>query len=330
MRTLATEKILLSISPLPEENRPESFSGAIGEFFPLEPKISLPKNFTIGTPVDLIFSVQGTGNLRNLTTPLLPLDSQWKLYRSHRRIEPMDPLGFETTISFHYTLIPQVARPNLPPFHFTFFNPHSASYQTLEETFPPSILPASGVQLPPPQTFSAERLTSHLSLKKNLGFSSWADEMSSPFENYSFWLLHGCLAGACLLFFLALKRNRRESPFREQMKKFTLPRVRKSLLEAHNAQEHNQVNPFYQAIRQAVLYTLNGLAHSQTPPIGAMDTLQRLQKSQVLQHRILARRILHFTEAPEIREPVTLSPEVLEADWLSAIHLIESLQRLFQ
>lgn len=74
VRRLATESQTLNVLPLPLENQPKSFTGAVGEGFEVQGELS-KSSVTAGQTVELRVKAKGAGNLELVPYPHLP---NWK------------------------------------------------------------------------------------------------------------------------------------------------------------------------------------------------------------------------------------------------------------
>lgn len=133
--TVTTPQGNVPVLPLPREGRPADFSGAIGKFSLLPPRIQGSEPITAGNSVELIVPIQGQGNLNSIHTPNLLLGRQWKLHRTRKIVNPEDRLGHGGTVEFRYTLIAQEENAVLPPFQFSYFDPTTGSYGSLGHEF---------------------------------------------------------------------------------------------------------------------------------------------------------------------------------------------------
>ncbi|MFO7871595.1 MAG: SH3 domain-containing protein [Kiritimatiellia bacterium] len=130
--------LTLGARPLPEDNRPESFSGAVGSF---NLSVSVkPRKLRAGELVFLTVEIQGKGYLPDDLFRLFPHSAEFRVYRP--RMEEEAP---------GYRKIRQVIRPEttrvkaIPRLTFTFFDPQSASYRTVAEApLPLSVEPPRG------------------------------------------------------------------------------------------------------------------------------------------------------------------------------------------
>ena len=128
---LKSKPVTILVKPLPDANKPVSFSGAVGKFF-IEAQLQ-KNNFPANEPGKLIVKIAGSGNLPLLTAPTL----QWP-----SGIDPFDPkvseeldkltipvsgsktfeYGFSVNAPGSYTI---------PSIQFSYFDPGNAVYKTI-------------------------------------------------------------------------------------------------------------------------------------------------------------------------------------------------------
>jgi oxygen tolerance protein BatD len=128
--TLFSESQTMRVLPLPAQNVPESFTGAVGEF-----SLAVtagPTNVALGDPITLKVQINGRGRLDAVTLPPQPQWREFKAYPPSRNVESKDPLGLSGTTTFEQVLIPQNHEIKmLPPLEFSYFDPNQKSYRTL-------------------------------------------------------------------------------------------------------------------------------------------------------------------------------------------------------
>jgi len=128
--TLVSESQTIRVSPLPTQNVPESFGGAVGEF-----SLAVtagPTNVVVGDPITLKVQITGRGRLDAVALPQQPQWREFKTYPPSRNVELKDPLGLSGTATFEQVLIPQNHEIKfLPPLEFSYFDPSQKSYRTL-------------------------------------------------------------------------------------------------------------------------------------------------------------------------------------------------------
>jgi hypothetical protein len=120
---LSSVEIPVTILALPEEGKPEDFSGALGDF-----NLSLdaePKVVKVGDPITLKMAITGEGNFNTVTIPRLESQESFKVY------EPQIKQEKEVKI-FEQVLIPKTDKiKEIPGVSFSFFNPERKMYQTI-------------------------------------------------------------------------------------------------------------------------------------------------------------------------------------------------------
>lgn len=146
-RTARTERITLNTGPVtlnalevPVEARPESFSGAVGEFT-FEANLS-SRDLTVGDPVTLTMKVAGRGNFDRFGPPEIDQDG-WRVYPPKIDFEARDEHGNAGVKTFEFILIPEREDVEAAPeLRFSFFDP-------FEEDFTTIIIDAEPVEVAP-------------------------------------------------------------------------------------------------------------------------------------------------------------------------------------
>ncbi len=129
--TLVSETQTVHVLPLPKENVPESFKGAVGEF-----SLSVsagPTNIAVGDPITVKVQISGRGAIDAITLPDQPNWREFKTYPpTAKPLETNDPLGLSGVKPFEQVLIPQNHEIKfLPPLEFSYFDPNQKGYRTL-------------------------------------------------------------------------------------------------------------------------------------------------------------------------------------------------------
>lgn len=131
---LFNEPTQINVLPLPQTGKPESFSGAIGDF---SIQVSTDANDSrVGEPIMLSLKVSGSGNFDRINGPTLPESATWRNYEPESTMEasPANPLA--GVKRFDYVFIPQQAgKQSLPEVKFSFFDPEEKKY--IELSAPP-------------------------------------------------------------------------------------------------------------------------------------------------------------------------------------------------
>jgi BatD DUF11 like domain len=131
--SLATETAKAVGLPLPDQNKPANFNGAIGNF---TMNVSVgPTNVTVGDPVTVRVQISGHGSLDSVILPDQSALNGFKVFAPTVKTEPGDQLGLDGTKTFEEIVTPQNADVHeWPPFSFSFFNPDDGRYHTLTQS----------------------------------------------------------------------------------------------------------------------------------------------------------------------------------------------------
>lgn len=149
--TLATTTVALDCQPLPEQNKPANFNGAIGNFT-LTVSVG-PTNVTVGDPVTVRVQISGRGALDSVTLPDQSALPGFKVFPPTVKTEAGNGLGLEGTKTFEEIVTPQTADIHAwPQFSFSYFNPDDGQYHTVAQ--PPVALTVHSAGTTPMPAFA--------------------------------------------------------------------------------------------------------------------------------------------------------------------------------
>lgn len=153
---LRSDEHAIRVLPLPTENVPESFNGAVGSY---TLTVSAgPTNLAVGDPITVRVRLQGRGLLDALSLPPQPQWRDFTGYPPTSKSEPTDPLGLSGAKNFEQVLVPQNHEIHaLPPLKFSYFDPTGKTYRTLSgPAIPLTIRPSISAAAPPMITNTAQ------------------------------------------------------------------------------------------------------------------------------------------------------------------------------
>ncbi len=252
--TLRSEPIAMRVLPLPAQNKPEGFNGAIGSY-----QLSVtagPTNLGVGDPITVRVKIAGRGPIDSLN---FPPQTQWRdfnTYTPSATVEIGDELGLVGTKSFEQVIIPQNHEiKTLPPVQFSFFDPNTKSYRTLTgPAFPLNVRPSGTASAPPPSLTNSTSGASPpvddiLHINPHLELTN-----AAPLLIFRPWFL--MLQGLPALVWLALLgwRKRKESLAnnpRLRRQREVAQRIRDGLKELRSQAEARQSDEFF-----AILFRL--------------------------------------------------------------------------
>ncbi|MFQ3223881.1 MAG: hypothetical protein ACI8Z5_000120 [Lentimonas sp.] len=145
-----TEATQIDVRALPTEGKPQSFSGAIGNFSMV---VSADTDATrVEEPIMLSLKLSGRGNFDRIKGPEMPQTRDWRNYQPEAAFEPNDSQPLKGVKRFDYVFIPEkVGTLKLPEVRFSFFDPKVGKYIELSSpelsvAVAPSLRPALPTQ----------------------------------------------------------------------------------------------------------------------------------------------------------------------------------------
>jgi len=127
--TLKTDLAAIKVLPLPATDRPEDFSGAVGQFEIRSE--ATPTSASMGEPITLKLAIGGAGNFDRVTTAGVKDGAELKTYKPSMRFEPADNAGLQGEKVFEQAVVPQVAgEVQIPSVAFSYFDPEARKYVT--------------------------------------------------------------------------------------------------------------------------------------------------------------------------------------------------------
>jgi BatD DUF11 like domain len=168
--TLASEAVNVESLPLPEQNRPANFTGAVGQF-DLAASAG-PTTVTVGDPITVRVQISGRGALDAVTLP----EQGWQNFKTYpptTKLETTDQFGFQGTKTFEQIISPLNNDVHeIPALTFSYFDPNNGQYHTLTHPAVPLTVKAAGATpLPQLAATKAEEKPAQdiLPIKENLG-----------------------------------------------------------------------------------------------------------------------------------------------------------------
>lgn len=142
--------------PLPSDQVPASFHGAIGRFdLQVTP---LSTEVREGDPITLRFRVYGEGNFNSIT---FPMTEQWKDFKSYPpeiQWEPQNNLEIRGTKVFELTVVPSDREvTEIPQIEWSYFDPEKSAYETVKRgPYKITVSPSSASASKAPDSFAVE------------------------------------------------------------------------------------------------------------------------------------------------------------------------------
>lgn len=139
---LTSDRVDFEVSPLPTENVPLGFNGAVGSY--TMSVTAGPTNVVAGDPVTLRIQISGHGALDSLVLPQQTGWDNFKAYPPTSKLNLTDQLGIQGSKTFEEIVTPQNSDIKaLPPISFSFFDPEQKAYRTLTQPPVPLVVRAA-------------------------------------------------------------------------------------------------------------------------------------------------------------------------------------------
>lgn len=130
-KEFSSAKKIVNAQALPLKNKPEDFTGAVGEF---SFDVSLSKNTLKANESSQIkVSVNGKGNLKLFELPKIETPKELEVYQPERKENVrITGTGLSGSITDNYTVVPEFkGKYRIPKTSFSYFNPKEKVYQTI-------------------------------------------------------------------------------------------------------------------------------------------------------------------------------------------------------
>jgi hypothetical protein len=130
-KQLNSNSLKINVKPLPTQNRPADFQGAVGEFS-FQPEISATE-VNANEPITMKFTLRGKGNLELIDPPVINFPPGFEVYDPETKNNiTANASGISGSRSFEYLIIPRNPGDySIKPATFSFFNPNTNQYRSL-------------------------------------------------------------------------------------------------------------------------------------------------------------------------------------------------------
>jgi hypothetical protein len=289
-------EIVFDVMPLPSDNQPENFTGAIGDF---DLKVSAsPVDVEIGEPMTLTMEISGSGNFDRVEAPVFPESPDWKVYSPSSNFSEQNKSSSGTKI-FEQAIVARTGTiSEIPQLSFSYFDPRQKRYVTKgsdaiainlkKPDTPVAGLPIQSAQpLSPPQqqadTQAAATPTIVGLAPIHLETGTFHDRIAPLFK--SSWLI--ALCALCMLLLLALFVLRLRQRNIQKHPEIELQRRKKHLLDndlklVEQAQTAGNSTSFLTLSRTAIQNQLGLLWNIEPAALSLADIRSRIKTESPL------------------------------------------------
>lgn len=334
---LKSTELAINVKPLPEENKPQGFTGAVGEFDMQAEADSV--NVKVGDPITLKMKITGAGNFATVNAPVLEETKDFKVYQPQSKMEGADKI-FEQVIiplSENATRIPVVS--------FSFFDPEAQVYQTVkrgpiaivvskpeaaEQLLKPKLVEMPGTTglaasvLPEKEEILGKDI---IYIKDNPG----ALKKRSKFLYQSpllIWFLLLVPAAFLVLFFWEKRNQRLRTDIRYARMQVAYKKARKGLRKAEDYLRAEKQEEFYTTVFKALQEYIGDRLHVASGGITALSAQQYLRPKAVSEE-VLAKIKHVFESADAVRfAPASVAKDQMPEILRLATEIVEELEKV--
>lgn len=321
--TFKSNVISLDVKPLPEKNKPATFSGAVGKFS-FEADYDKTK-CNVGDPIKLKITYNGTGNLKLITPPKLTFPEEFEAFEPKTKDNYANNGNIVTgSKTFEYVLIPQDGGTfKLPKYEFAYFDVDKADY--VKFTLPETTIEVSG------KAKLSENVVNFFKREKeNKPHSIYGIRKqyvsNRPFVgSTAFWSLSILPALLLVIGFIFRKKEYSDSQlFAMRRKKANKIALRRLTLAKKLLQQKNEQG-FYNEVIRALWHYLSDKLYIPQSELSKENIAEKLQQRNVTESKISE---LHNTL--DTCEQSLFSPlgqeNAMQATYHKAIELITDLE----
>ncbi|KZS41344.1 BatD protein [Aquimarina aggregata] len=330
-KTVAAGNRTINVKSLPEQGKPDDFSGAVGSF---DFKVTTTKTELDATEsLDAKVLVSGNGNLKLFDLPKLSVPTGLEQYEpEHNERVRTNLSGMGGNISDNYTLVPQYkGKYPIPSISFSYFDLKTESYKRITsdeivinvKTGPDggdavaSSTPSSAGKKAVTQTGSQFRF-----LKSNANLQ--LIQRSHFFKSTGFWMsLTAPLLAIPLFLFFGKKREERLNDVSGNRVRKADKLARKYLSEAKK--NLGDQKEFYIAMERALHNYLKAKLNIQTSDM-SKDRIQRLLKEQEVEDTVMI-EFVALLESCEFARYTPSSTSAMQQDYDKASRVIAALDK---
>lgn len=316
----------LTVKPLPEP-RPADFSGAVGKFN-VSAKLVGDK-FKTNEASTIIYTIEGTGNIKFLTAPTVDFPSEFEVYEpsvsSSTRVSGYDMTGTQTV---EYTFVPRsVGRFEIGEYNFVYFNPSSGQYVS-EQCPGYEIDVAQGVDVNPSSSVGKQDVKAKNTDIHHIRVGADAPGVDPGFMVQRAWYILAYILLLAVVVALSYIYNRKQQADPDGRRLNRAGKVaRKRLAKAGKLLQAKQYEGYYEELLRAMQSYLSDklqIPASQMSRDSVMSALTSRSASEELQQRLT--EILNDCEMA--RYTPQLSADAAEQTYSAARNVIDEIERL--
>ncbi len=329
--SIKSNSIIVDVLPLPEENKPMGFSGAVGNF---SMSTSIDKeNAKTNDGINLKINITGRGNLKLIEPPKIEFPDEFESYdpKINENITT-GPNGTSGSKSFEYLLIPRhEGNYKIGNWSFTYFDTEKKKYISLpSKEFSLSIEKGINTSNSTPLMSSSVKEDVKI-LANDIRYINTNPIIFSKKENYffgSFVFIAGYIIPLllCLAFILLRKIYLTKNSDTSMIKKRTAGRIaKKQLVQAEKSIAENKKEDFFINVLSA-LYNYAGNKMSIATSDLSKEKVTEFLKAKNTNEEIIKELVTLIDECEFARYAPGLQSDNLQTVYNRAIHIITKIE----
>ena len=287
---------VFTVIPLPTDNQPANFTGAIGDF---NLNVSAtPLDAEVGEPITLTMEISGTGNFERVEPPAFPENPDWKTYSPSSKFSEQGRSNTGTKIFEQAIVAKNAGATGIPPLSFSYFDPQQKRYVTktskklaVHIKKPAASTIASPVQPAPATVVAKAQPDAPTSSAQNTGglapihleAGTYHDRIAPLFEKSWFLALCTiCLVLLLTLFGLTIRRRNIEKHPEIEKKKHKRMLLENDLNQIEQAQAAGDGPSFLSLSKTAIQNQLGLLWDIEPAALSLADIRSRMSENSSL------------------------------------------------
>ena len=321
----------INVKPLPEQGKPASFNGAVGNFdFDVTTNKKALKS---GESLQATVKVSGKGNLKLFELPELVLPSSLEVYEpEHNEKVRTNLAGMSGVISDTYTIVPQF-KGNYPvsKLEFSYFNPKTEKYITLNSIeHVVEVLTGPANSDNESATNSTKNIEQNV-IKNNTQFRSFQTNLNlEPIDKKQFFksTLFWCLLLLPLLVIpFVLIFNKRKTLIANDVKGNKIRKAdklaKKFLSEAKK--NLNNKDAFYESLQKSLHNYLKAKLQIETTEFSKEKISQLFENNKI--STVTTDNFIDLVEACDLARFTPISGTAMQQDYEKAVQVISEIDK---
>ena len=329
-KMITTGQNTIRVKSLPEKNKPENFSGAVGQF---DFDLILDKEaLKASESFQAKIKVKGKGNLKLFNLPTISVPNTLEVYEpEHDEQVKITLSGMQGTIEDNYTIVPQFqGKYPIPPVQFSYFDPQTASYKTL--TSRDLIVDVfDGPTAGTPRTSSTgtepkQVITTNENAFRFINLDTTLSRINQEvfWMSRSFWILLLLPLFLLLTAYLIKRFVFDKTEDASSLKQRRAQQLAKKYLSSAKKEFHDQAR-FYEALERALHNYLKAKLKIETTELSKSKIESLLTEKKVAQH--IAQEFVTVVENCEMARYAPGSSVNIQGDFEKASTLIAQIDR---